>query len=204
MMNFFIPARKILPAMLLIFMTCSTTAVRAQWSEGGNRPVYLERHQFQLNLLMPGFTYEFGILPNLTAGATLGLGLATPPEGYSLAPSYLAFSRYYHNLKRRAGMGKNVSGNSGNYFSIGFGHYFVEWELAGNLDNEGRDLIFLGGLYGIQRSYPGGLTLGIEAGAGQYFRNRISNGFGPVVHFRLGWDPFKRKRDKKPPWPPQD
>ena len=157
-------------AALLLFLLIWKS--NAQRSEGGTYPVYLERHQLQLNLLLPGFTYEFGLAPNLTVGAGIGLGLATPREGYSLAPSYLAFSRWYHNLKRRAGIGKNTSGNSGNYFALAFNHYFVEWELAGNLDNEGRDLIFLGGMYGIQRSYPSSFSFGVEAGAGHYFRNR--------------------------------
>ena len=187
-------------ALFLLLFLCKT---QAQLSEGGWRPVYLERHQLQLNLLFPGFTYEFGIMPNLTAGAGIGLGLATPREGYSLAPSYLAFSRYYHNLKRRKGIGKNVSGNSGDYFALAFNHYFVEWELAGNLDNEGRDLIFLGGMYGIQRSYKGGFSFGVEVGAGHYFRNRIGNGIGPAFNFRIGWNPFARRKTKAP-WPPSD
>lgn len=182
-------------AALLLFLFVWKS--NAQRSEGGLYPVYLERHQLQLNLLLPGFTYEFGLAPNLTVGAGIGLGLATPREGYSLAPSYLAFSRWYHNLKRRAGIGKNTSGNSGNYFALAFNHYFVEWELAGNLDNEGRDLIFLGGMYGIQRSYPSGFSFGVEAGAGHYFRNRRGNGLGPAFTLRIAWNPFQNRR--KPP-----
>lgn len=169
-------------------------SLAAQRVEKGLGTIILEPHQFQVNLLLPGFSYEFGLLPNLTVGAGLGLGLATPSEGYSLAPSYFAFSRYYHNLRRRTGIGKNTAGNSGNYFAIAFNHYFVEWELAGNLDNEGRDLIFLGGMYGLQRTLPGGISIGVEAGAGYYFRNRISSGIGPAVNFRFGWNPFAKRR----------
>lgn len=165
----------------------------SQRTERGFGPVYLERHNFQLNLLLPGFQYEFGLLPNLSAGAEVGLSMATPTEGYSIAPAYRAFSRYYHNLKGRAGKQKNTSGNSGNYFSISFQQFFVEWELAGNLDNEGRDLNFLGVLYGIQRSYGHGFGFGLEAGAGNYFRNRISGGIGPVVNLRISWNPFQKR-----------
>ncbi len=177
---------------VIILLLCSVSA----WSqrvERGFGTVYLEQHQFQVNLLLPGFQYEFGLLPNLTLGADVGLSLATPAEGYSLAPAYRAFSRYYHNLGHRASLGRNVGGNSGNYFAVSFHHYFTQWELAGNLDNEGRDLIFLGGLYGLQRSYSGGFSFGVEAGAGYYFRNRISSGIGPAVNFRISWDPFSRK-----------
>ena len=191
--------RLLTTAFLLFFCT----ALQGQRSERGWAPVYLERHQFQVNLLLPGFTYEFGLMPNLTAGASVGLGIATPREGYSVAPAYLVFSRYYHNLKRRNRNGRSVRGNSGNYFAIAFNHYFVEWELLGNLDNEGRDLIFLGGIYGIQRSYSNGFSFGIEAGAGHYFRNRIGNGLGPAFNLRIGWNPFA-KRKQKPVWPPQE
>jgi hypothetical protein len=165
----------------------------SQRVERGFGTVYLEKHQLQVNLLMPGLQYEFGLLPNLTVGAEIGLSLATPSEGYSLAPAYRAFSRYYHNLKRRSSLGRNVSGNSGNYAAVSFHHYFTEWELSGDLDNEGRDLIFLGVLYGIQRSYSNRFSFGLEAGVGHYFRNRIGSGIGPAVNFRISWNPFAGK-----------
>lgn len=179
----------LLPVALLVSMMAFS-----QRTERGFGTVYLERHQLQLNLLLPGLQYEFGLLPNLSVGADVGLSLATPRAGYSLAPAYRAFSRYYHNLNHRASSGKNVSGNSGNFFAISFHNYFTRWELAGNLDNAGRDLIFLGGLYGIQRSYSGGFSFGLEAGAGYYFRNNISSGIGPAVNFRVSWNPFARNR----------
>jgi len=177
----------------VILLLFSLPAI-GQRVERGFGTVYLEKHQFQINLLLPGFQYEFGLLPNLTVGADLGLSLATPTEGYSLAPAYRAFSRYYHNLGSRASSGRNVSGNSGNFFAISFHHYFTQWELAGNLDNAGRDLIFLGGLYGIQRNYSSGFGFGLEAGAGFYFRNGISSGLGPAVNFRFSWNPFARRQ----------
>ena len=182
--------------LILVAGLLAFAAAEAQRVEGGFYPVRLERHRVQLNLLMPGFTYEFGLMPNLTVGAGVGLGLATPPEGYSLAPSYLAFSRYYHNLEHREKAGKSVLGNSGNYLAVAFSHYFVELELAGNLDNEGRDLISLALVYGLQRTYPNGITWGAEAGLGPYFRNRISDGIGPVFNLRVGWDPFARRKAK--------
>ncbi|MDG1572197.1 hypothetical protein OZ410_07705 [Robiginitalea sp. M366] len=179
--------------------------LHAQRAERGWGTVILEPGKLQLNLLMPGLQYELGLLPNLTVGAEIGLGLATPREGYSLAPAYRAFSRYYHNLKARQAGGKTVSGNSGNYFAITFNHYFTKLELAGNMDNEGRDLIFLGPVYGLQRSYGNGFSFSVDAGAGFYFRNRISSGIGPSVHLRLGWNPFaRRKQQKKPVIVPMD
>ncbi len=180
----------------LLALLGSFSLLTAQRSERGFGTIYLERHQLQLNLLMPGFQYEFGLLPNLTAGAEIGLSLATPSEGYSLSPAYRAFSRYYLNLKRRSDMGKNVSGNSGNYVAVTFNHYFTQWELLGNMDNSGRDLVFLGPVIGLQRSYPGGFSFSADAGAGWYFSNRVSAGLGPSVHIRIGWNPFGRARQR--------
>ncbi|MDX1332746.1 MAG: hypothetical protein R3252_06940 [Robiginitalea sp.] len=186
--------RLLLPTLLFLSIQGA-----AQRTERGFGTVYLEKHQFQVNLLLPGLQYEFGLLPNLTVGAEVGLSLATPSEGYSLAPAYRAFSRYYHNLEHRVAMGRKVAGNSGNYFSVSFQHYFTQLELAGNLDNEGRDLVFLGALYGIHRSFTNNFSLGLEAGAGYYFRNRISDGLGPAVNFRISWNPFGGRKKRQLP-----
>ncbi len=184
---------------LLLLSLLLSSVMYSQRTERGFGPVHLERNNFQLNLLLPGFQYEFGLARNLSVGAEVGLSLATPREGYSVAPAYRAFSRYYHNLESRARQNKNVSGNSGNYFSVSFQQFFVEWELLGNLDNEGRDLNFLGVVYGIQRSYNNGFGFGVEAGAGNYFRNRITGGIGPVFNLRISWNPFRKKKPKGPP-----
>ena len=97
--------------LILAALLLPSLYVNAQRVERGFGTVHLEKHQFQINLILPGFQYEFGLLPNLTVGADLGLSLATPSEGYSLAPAYRAFSRYYHNLSHRADAGRNVGGN---------------------------------------------------------------------------------------------
>ena len=172
-------------------------------SERGFGTIRLERHRLQLNLLMPGFHYEFGLLPNLTVGAGIGLGLATPEEGYSLAPAYRAQSRYYTNLRRREDLGRNIAGNSGDYLAATFSHFFTNWELAGNMDNAGRDLVFFGPAYGWQRQYKGGWSVNLELGAGWYFSNRDPIGLGPSVHLNLGWNPFARKQ-QQPVFPPRD
>lgn len=172
----------------------------AEWGFGTIR---LEKHRLQLNLLMPGLHYEFGLLPNLTVGAGIGLGLATPEEGYSLAPAYRAQSRYYTNLRRREAFGRNIAGNSGDYLAATFSHFFTQWELAGNMDNTGRDLAFFGPAYGWQRQYKGGWSLNLELGAGWYFSNRIQAGLGPSIHLNLGWNPFARKKER-PVFPLQD
>ena len=193
--------RRSLLGLGLLLTVVSLHAQRSsEWGFGTYR---LESHRLQLNLLMPGFHYEFGLLPNLTVGAGVGLGLATPQEGYSLAPSYRAQSRYYTNLGRREDLGRNITGNSGDYLAATFSHFFTQWELAGNMDNSGRDLVFFGPAYGWQRQYKGGWSLNVELGAGWYFSNRDPIGLGPSVHLNLGWNPFARKK-QTPVFPLQD
>lgn len=164
--------------------------------ERGFGSTRLEQHRLQLNLVMPGLQYEFALGRNLTMGAGVGLGLATPEEGYSLAPAYRAQSRYYTNLGRRERLGRNISGNSGDYFAATFSHFFTRWELAGNMDNSGRDLVFFGPAYGLQRTYKGGWSANLELGAGWYFSNRDPIGMGPSIHLNLGWNPFAKKKQK--------
>lgn len=185
---------RILLGAALIFATAPLFAQRSM--ERGFGSTRLEQHRLQLNLLMPGLQYEFALGPNLTVGAGIGLGLATPEEGYSLAPAYRAQSRYYTNLGRRERMGRNTGGNSGDYFAVTFQHYFTRWELAGNMDNSGRDLAFFGPGYGLQRTYKGGWSVNLELGAGWYFSNRDPIGLGPYLHLNLGWNPFAKKKQK--------
>ena len=49
----------------------------AQWQERGSTfdLAHLERHQFKVDLLSPGFTYELGLFKN--QGISTNLGLAT-------------------------------------------------------------------------------------------------------------------------------
>ena len=56
----------------------------AQWQERGGTfdLAHLERHQFKLNLLSPGLSYELGIFKNQSVSIDLGLATATYEEGY--------------------------------------------------------------------------------------------------------------------------
>ena len=165
--------------------------------EKGRGVINLERHQVSFNLLMPSFRYEIGLFRNVTAMGGAGIGLATPGEGYSLSPAYFGKARYYHNLERRKAMGKNVSGNSGNFFGLSAVHFFTQWQVLGNLQDADNNLDFGGAVYGLQRTLENGIHFDVEAGAGWYFRNERSIGIGPFIGFTLGWTPTKRK-PKKP------
>ena len=140
----------------------------AQWQERGGTfdLVHLERHQFQLNLLSPGFTYELGLFRNQSVSSNLGFGLATYEEGYVFGLAMNNRYRYYHNFNRRARLDKNTSGNSGNYIAAAQAIFFSQLQISTNVDAVGDfNLGFFGMVYGIQRTYEKGFNFNVELGA---------------------------------------
>jgi len=182
---------------LCLFPVLST----AQWQERGGTfdLAHLERHQFKFNLLSPGFTYEFGLFKNQSVSTNLGLALATYEEGYVFGLASNNRYRYYHNFNRRDRMGKNTSGNSGNYIAAAQAIFFSQLRIT--TDVEGPDdfnLGFYGMVYGIQRTYEKGFNFNLELGAGYYKGDGVLNGYGPLFNFTFGWVATKRK--KKDPY----
>jgi len=176
---------------LLGFVFCLPLWIHGQRlkiQEKGSGLIHLERHQFKFDLLAPGLSYEIGIFRNQTVSTKLGLGLATYQEGYALGLAWNNRYRYYHNLNRRVARNKNVSGNSGNYIAAAQAIFFSQLRIA--TDIEGPDdfnLGFYGLAYGIQRTFPKGLNLNVELGAGYYRGDGVLSGYGPLLSVNLGW-----------------
>ncbi|WP_421805070.1 hypothetical protein [Flagellimonas sp.] len=172
----------------------------AQWQERGGTfdLVHLERHQFQLNLLSPGFTYELGLFKNQSVSSNLGFGLATYEEGYVFGLAMNNRYRYYHNFNRRTRMDKNTSGNSGNYIAAAQAIFFSQLQISTNVDAVGDfNLGFFGMVYGIQRTYEKGFNFNVELGAGYYRGDGVPNGYGPLINVTLGWVATKRKKKNR-------
>jgi hypothetical protein len=169
----------------------------AQWQERGGTfdLVHLERHQFQLNLLSPGFTYELGLFRNQSVSSNLGFGLATYEEGYVFGLAMNNRYRYYHNFNRRARLDKNTSGNSGNYIAAAQAIFFSQLQISTNVDAVGDfNLGFFGMVYGIQRTYEKGFNFNVELGAGYYRGDGVPSGYGPLINVTFGWVATKRKK----------
>ena len=169
----------------------------AQWQERGGTfdLVHLERHQFQLNLLSPGFTYELGLYRNQSVSTNLGFGLATYEEGYVFGLAMNNRYRYYHNFNRRARLDKNTSGNSGNYIAAAQAIFFSQLQISTNVDAVGDfNLGFFGMVYGIQRTYEKGFNFNVELGAGYYRGDGVPSGYGPLINVTFGWVAIKRKK----------
>ncbi len=168
----------------------------AQWQERGGTfdLVHLERHQFKLNLISPGFTYELGLFKNQSVSANVGLGLATYQEGYAFGLALNNRYRYYHNFNRRERLDKNTSGNSGNYIAAAQTIFFSQLRIATNIEApKDFNLGFFGMVYGIQRTYDKGFNFNLELGAGYYRGDGVPSGYGPLINFTFGWVATKRK-----------
>ncbi|NVN19026.1 hypothetical protein GUA46_11795 [Muricauda sp. HICW] len=186
---------------VLILLCLVSTFVEAQWQERGGTfdLAHLERHQFKLNLLSPGFTYELGIFKNQSVSTNLGLATATYEEGYVFGLAMNNRYRYYHNFDRRERLEKNTSGNSGNYIAAAQAIFFSQLRVATDVEGPSDfNLGFYGMVYGIQRTYEKGFNFNAEVGAGYYRGDGVPNGYGPLISITFGWVATKRK--KKDPY----
>lgn len=181
----------------LCFVALGNQLLAQQISEKGSGLVNLEQHQVTLNLVNPGISYEIGLFRNVSASASTGFGLASYEEGYAFGYALHNRVRYYHNLSRRVDMGKNVSGNSGNYVALSNTIFFSQLRVATNIEGpKDFNIGFYGMLYGVQRTYEKGFNFNAELGAGYYLGDGVPSGYGPLVNFTFGWVPTKRKNRK--------
>lgn len=159
--------------------------------------INLERHQVKLNLFAPGLSYELGISKNLSASTSFNPAVAIYQPGYTFGFAWHTRLRYYHNFERRIDLDKNVSGNSGNYFSAARSVFWGPLQISNSLNGpDDFGLAFFGGVYGIQRTFPKGFNFNVELGAGYYKGDGVPNGYGPLLNFTMGWVATKRKSRK--------
>ncbi len=185
------------PIFFFLMAVHSITFAQAEQRTNTFDLIHLERHQLRFDLLSPGLSYELGIFKNQSVSTSLGLGLATYQEGYAYGLAMNNRYRYYHNFSRRINMGKNVSGNSGNYIAAAQAIFFSQLRIATNIEGPSDfNLGFYGMVYGIQRTYPKGFNFNVELGAGYYQGDGIPSGYGPLFSFNFGWVATKRKSRK--------
>ncbi|RRQ49228.1 hypothetical protein DZC72_00950 [Maribacter algicola] len=166
-------------------------------AEKGFGIVNLERHQFKLDLLSPGISYELGLFRNQSISTALGLGMAAYEPGYVFGLAMNNRYRYYHNFRSRTNKGKNVSGNSGNYIAAAQAIFFSQARLTTNIIGpDDFNVGFYGMVYGIQRTYEKGFNFNAELGMGYYQGDGIQSGYGPLIGFTFGWVATKRKSRK--------
>jgi hypothetical protein len=93
---------------LLIF----TKTHAQQFVEGWDGVPNLERHQLTLNLLGPGFTYELGLLKNLSVSGEFAPAYGIYQYGYNFGYAFNTRARFYINFDSRYKKGKSINYNS--------------------------------------------------------------------------------------------
>ncbi len=162
--------------------------------ENGKGLINLERHQFKFDLFVPGISYELGLFKNQSVSSSLGLGMAAYEPGYNIGLAMNNRYRYYHNFNRRNDLGKNVSGNSGNYIAAAQAIFFSQLRLTTNISGpDDFNIGFYGIVYGVQRTYAKGFNFTAELGGGYYKGDGIPSGFGPLIGFNFSWVATKRR-----------
>jgi len=156
----------------------------------------VENHQFKVDFIAPGFNYELGLNSKNTInfGAGIGFGFRSSSElgsDFGFYPAGEIQYRHYYNLKRRANKGKNTFANSGNYIAAA-ANYTSGRSIFGDLDLAYDNYLFIGPVYGLQRTYGKGFNFGLEFGAG-YYQNDVDGGISLLADFSIGWV-FGKKR----------
>ena len=176
----------------LLFALCVITfsSIHAQ------SHVNMVKSLFKVNALLPGVSYELGVGKNTSLNFdaallfTLNGGTGRDTE-FGLYPAVGADFRYYYNMDRRIGKGKNILGNSGNYFAV-VNQFYLGNAIVGDLDYNSNFYYNAAVVYGIQRMRPKGFYWGLSFGPGIFVDEFDVNG-GLFLDTKLGWVLGKRK-----------
>ncbi|MBC6998160.1 hypothetical protein [Cytophaga sp. FL35] len=150
----------------------------------------VERGLFRLNIVAPGASYELGLGKRSTLNfeailVPLSERVYGSTDNFEIFPALGAEYRYYTNMRRRIGKGKNIRGNSGNYVSF-LNQAIIAAPILGNIEHD-TPVSYIGALnYGIQRTRPKGFYWNVSFGPGVGI---TESDFGPAVLIdtKLGW-----------------
>ena len=153
----------------------------------------VERNQFKLRLLSPGFEYEKGLGSSTTiiAGASIQLA-ARPGQNlvyWGIVPAVRTGFRYYTNFDRRLVLRKKyIEGNSANYVGAVNTLYYA-MPLIKGAEIAGDKGIFgnVGVVYGMQRTLPVGFNYDMGIGLGYYYDANYEGSIGPIGGIAVGW-----------------
>ncbi|MDA6071806.1 DUF3575 domain-containing protein [Flavobacterium sp. AC] len=153
--------------------------------------IAVEKHQFKINMLLPGFAYEYGFDSKNTLYSELSIGAGYSYNGFYDESNFYIFPmineqfRHYYNLEKRAQKGKRTARNSGNYLALNALYNFKS--ISSNEKYRELDPSFtIAVLWGLQRTYKGRFNLDFNIGPGINF-DKYDTEFSPVANFTLGW-----------------
>lgn len=159
-------------SILLLLMFCfAVTDVKAQEKPTAlvkGESASVEDNLVKVETLFPnllGLSYEKKISQQISIysmlgfvyygkGATTYITLFGPSEYYAITPQITVQARFYHNLKKRAALDRNIAYNSANY--VGFAtRFFHQSFFLSDSDSlpRGPAVLDLMLSYGLQRSF---------------------------------------------------
>jgi hypothetical protein len=144
---------------------------------------------FKINILNPGFTFEKGLSDQTTlcldANLSFGFAIHNNQTTFLASPFLRGQYRYYYNLEKRISKGKNISNNSGGFIALHTSYYLKP--LGNDLYVSSLDRFTFGGIWGFQKTYESGFSLGVNAGLGYNLSNQQSPKVLPILNFTVGW-----------------
>ncbi|MFT3738654.1 MAG: hypothetical protein QM786_07830 [Breznakibacter sp.] len=151
---------------------------------------------FRVNALSPGIELELPVSSKSIIAVNPGIGISGSYNNLSYTNSGVTYFvspfldlsyRKLYNLESRTAKGKNISGNSGNYWGMRLLTNFKEFESENVIRKDNMDFAF-GPTWGIQRS-SGCFHLLFDVGSVYYFDTKGNNGFFPVMlQLNIGWN----------------
>lgn len=153
--------------------------------------ISVEKNQFKINFLTPGFVYEHGFSTKNTLYSEIATGLGYRSNDF-YAESTFYFSpfiqeqfRHYYNLEKRAGKGKRTAHNSGNFIGMAAIYNFKSVSTNSNF-SEYVPSFSIAPVWGFQRTYKRKFNLEINLGAGVNF-DKYDTDVAIVANLTLGW-----------------
>ncbi|MEO7976523.1 hypothetical protein [Flavobacterium sp.] len=151
----------------------------------------VEKNQFKINFLFPGFVYEHGFSARNTLYSEAGLGVGYRYNSF-YGESNTYFSpfiheqfRHYYNLEKRANKGKRTAHNSGNFIAMSAVYTFQSISTNTHYAEYSPSLT-LAPVWGFQRTYKRKFNLELNLGAGVNI-DQFDTEFAPIANFTLGW-----------------
>jgi len=169
---------------LCLIILCSSFRAIGQTEE-----VKVERSLLSAYFIPLKLSYEQGLGKSNTIELGGGLTGTSWMDDYDqfqwgIVPFVEGYFKNYYNLEKRSLKGKHTAKNSGNYWGL-YSRYRFD-PLEGDVDEMRFNSLFLAPVWGFQRNYGSGFSLGMDLGAGAGFNNHGAY-FGLVVKLKLGF-----------------
>jgi hypothetical protein len=165
-------------------------SVWGMYSLSAQSSLSVEKKQFKVNVLLPGFVYEYGFTAKNTLHSEVSLGFGYRNNYYTgssweIYPSINEQFRHYYDLDKRALKGKRTAYNSGNFIALNV-TYNLKSISTNNNFLENTSSFTIAPFWGFQRTYKRNFNLDFNAGIG-YNLDKYDNEFIPVINLALGW-----------------